>query len=211
MASASLYLTAKPSAHPVSPRLLLTTFEYLDKARPLHSVTSRNSVQPEDCFLSEGSYHAARKVLIKTEAQILRTLGYQTHVALPFTLCINYLQALDAFKDQHAQALARRAFAHLNTALLSPQLLYLTYQPPALATAAIYLAAKEVEVKLPGDEWWEVFDLDREELGFLVVAMMSMAGFAEEEAVKWGKRKVPLTADEVQSEVEKRRLLDAGE
>ena len=75
---------------------------------------------------------------------------------------------------ESGSAIARRAIAHLNTALLSPQFLYLTHQPYALATAAIYLAAREVGVKLPGNEWWEVFDVDREELGFLVVAMMSM-------------------------------------
>ncbi|GAB7350622.1 hypothetical protein MBLNU459_g1187t2 [Dothideomycetes sp. NU459] len=146
------------------------------------------------------------------EAQMLRILGYQTHVALPYTLCINYLQALEVFGGSaDGKPLAKRAFAHLNTALLSPQLLYLTHQPCALATSAIYLAAKDIGVKLPGDEWWEVFDVDREELGFLVVALTSMSGFAEDEARKWGRRTVPLTVEDVQAEIETRRMMESGE
>ena len=80
----------------------------------------------------------------------------------------------------------------------------MTHQPPALATAAIYLAAKEKGVKLPAEEWWEVFDVDREELGFLVVALISMEGFVAEEAQKWSKHKVPLTLDDVQIWLERK-------
>ena len=86
--------------------------------------------------------------------------------------------------------------------------MYVTHQPPGLATAAIYLAAREIAVKLPEDDWWEVFDTDREELGFLVVAMLSMEGFAKEEMRKWGGRKVPMTVAELVEELERRRLLD---
>jgi cyclin L len=100
--------------------------------------------------------------------------------------------------------------AHLNTALLSPQLLYLTHQPPVLATSAIYLAAREVGVKLPDGEWWEVFDTDREELGFVVVAMMSVQGFIAKEKEKWGTRKIPTTLDELENEIETRAILNGG-
>ena len=74
--------------------------------------------------------------------------------------------------------LAGRALEHLNTALLSPQLLYLTHQPTALAVAAIYLAAREVGVKVEG-EWWGVFDVEREDLGFLVVGLLSTKKWVE--------------------------------
>jgi len=148
--------------------------------------------------------------MMTLEAFILKTLGYQTHVAIPHTLCINYLQTLEVFQNDDGRAVAARAIAHLNTALLSPQLLYATHQPPALATAAIYLAAREIGISLPQDEWWEVFDTDREELGFLVAAMVSMGVFATEEAKRWGKRKVPMSTEEVESELETRQLLATG-
>jgi len=184
--------------------------EYVVSRSSVKAANGAEDGDPEACFLSEGSYQTARNALIKTEAQILRILGYQTHVALPYTLCINYMQTLDALTPSTGQELARRAFAHLNTALLSPQLLYLTHQPHALSTAAIYLAAKEVGVKLPECEWWEVFDVDREELGFLVVALTSMAGFAEAEARKWAGRKVPLTVEDTHAELERRQMLENG-
>lgn len=80
-------------------------------------------------------------------------------------------------------------------------MLYLTHQPPSLATAAIYLAAKETGIKLPDVEWWEAFDTDREELGFLVVGLLSVQNFAEEEREKWQGRRVPLTVEELEGEM----------
>lgn len=163
------------------------------------------SQQYEKSHLSEGSYQSQRLLLTKHETIILRTLGFQTHVSLPHTLAINYLQALDVFKAPSAgKQLAKRTFAHLNASLLNPQLLYLTHQPTALATAAIYLAAREVSVKLPEEEWWEAFDCDREELGFLVVAMLSIEGFAKEEKSKWNGHSVPMRVEDVDAELGRR-------
>lgn len=158
--------------------------------------------------LTEGEYEMARNRMYHVESYILRVLGFQTHVALPYSLCINYLQTLDVFPSHDGSRVAKRAFAHLNGALLSPQLIYLTHQPPAIATAAIYLAARELEVKLPEVEWWEIFDVDRETLGFLVVALQSLEGYAREERRDWGRRKVPLTKSELHGELDRRRLLE---
>ena len=218
VATAALYLGAKPSAHPVSPRQILVVFNYLC-SRLNTSVTSLSLAAASndanaaggDWVVSEGQYETARTTLYKIESHILRVLGFQTQVGLPYNLCINYLQSLDVFTSDSGSKLARRAFAQLNTALLSPQLLYLTHQPSALATAAIYLAAREVDMKLPEVEWWEVFDVDREELGFLVVALRSVEGYALEEKRKWGRRNVPMTVDDIRLEVERMQMLDNGE
>jgi hypothetical protein len=156
-------------------------------------------------FVSEGTYQTRRTQLFETEQRILHALGFQLNVALPYILAVTYLQALDVFAHPRASELAKKAIAHLNTALLSPQLLYLTHQPPSLATAAIYLAAREVGVKLPDVEWWEVFDTDREVLGFLVVGLLSVQGFAAKEKEKWGDKKIPMTVGEVQKEIELRK------
>jgi hypothetical protein len=149
-------------------------------------------------------YERRRTTLFETENRILRTLGFDVHVSLPYTLCITYLQALDVFTHPRASELAKTAIAYLNTALLSPQMLYLTHQPPQLATAAIYLAAREVGIKLPEVEWWEVFDTDREELGFLCVGMLSLEGFARMERERWEGRRVPMSVEDVESEVKRR-------
>lgn len=158
----------------------------------------------EAYYVSEGTYERRRTTLFTTEQRILRTLGFNVHANLPYTLCITYLQALDVFTHPRASELAKGAIAYLNTALLSPQLLYVTHQPPQLATAAIYLAAREVGIKLPEVEWWEVFDTDREELGFLCVGMLSVEGFVRQEKEKWESRKVPLSVEEVGMEMKRR-------
>ena len=83
-------------------------------------------------------------------------------------------------------------------------MLYLTHQPPQLATAAVYLAAREVGIKLPDAEWWEVFDTDREELGFLCVGILSVEGYAQQERAKWEGRRAPMMVEEVEREMKRR-------
>lgn len=200
MAAASLYLVAKPSANPVSPRQTLTAVKYLASTHGGRITSgSIEDISRSEWSFSEGSYDSAKNELYEIEAQILRVLGFQTHVALPYTLCINYLQTLDLFQSPRGSIVAKNAFAHLNSALLSPQLLYLTHQPSALATAAIYLAAREAGVKLAEVEWWEVFDVDREELGFLVVALRSLEGYATAEQQRWPQRNALMTIEDIRS------------
>ena len=82
-------------------------------------------------------------------------------------------------------------------------MLYLTHQPCTLATAAIYLAAREKGCKLPDVEWWEVFDCEREELGFLVVAMGSLEGVVRREIERWGEGKGMIMGEDVRGELKR--------
>lgn len=205
IAAAALYLTAKPSATPVGPKSLLTTFAYLDSLPPGSFSSQNKSVQISSSaafYLPASALETARATLYNLESHILTILGFQTHTALPHPLLITYLQTLSLIPSSSGTLVAKRALAHLNTALLSPQMLYITHQPHALATAAIYLAAREVEVKLPECEWWEVFDVEREELGFLVVAMRSVEGFVQGERQRWSERRVPVTVEHSRAEIE---------
>lgn len=65
-------------------------------------------------------------------------------------------------------------------------------------------------MKLPDVEWWEVFDTDREELGFLVVAMISMESFVKQEKEKWGTRMIPLTLDDMEAEIVRRNNVNGS-
>ncbi|KAH8732451.1 cyclin-like protein [Phaeosphaeriaceae sp. PMI808] len=211
VSAASLYAVTKLSAYPKSPRSIVNVYAYLSSLPSTFTQPSdleRKNV--ETYFVSEGTYERRRTTLFTTEQRILRTLGFNLRVNLPYTLCITYLQALDVFTHPRAPELAKRAIAHLNAALLSPQMLYLTHQPPQLATAAIYLAAREVQIKLPEVEWWEVFDTDREELGFLCVGLLSIEGFALKEREIWDGKRVPMSVGEVEAEM-KRRGAEAGD
>jgi cyclin L len=181
VSAATLYVTAKTSASPRSLRSITNVYAYLLSPTPSDS---------ESYYLSESSYISFRNRVLNIEGHVLNALGFNTHVALPHPLAITYLQTLDAFglPGNKGKDVAKRTIEYLNSALLSPQMLYLTHQPASLATAAIYLAAREIGVKMPEVEWWEVFDCEREELGFLVVGMGSLEGVARRGRGVWGEK-----------------------
>lgn len=183
--SASIYLSAKQSFYPLSPRSIINVYALLTSPNsPLPSPYEQSSPSPEHPidphahYISEGTYTHHQQNLFTTERQILTALSYTTKVVTPYTLALTYLLSLSSATP----TLSERVISHLNAALLSPQLLYLTHQPHAIAVAAIYFAARELGVNLVDEEdvaWWEVFDVGREELGFLVLAMGSSDGFVE--------------------------------
>lgn len=189
--AASIYLSAKISTTPTSPRSIINVYAFLaSKASRLSFVNPAGDAveqEPTSYFVSEGTYEKERQRLFVCESMILAGLGFETHVALPHGLALTYLQALGV----STPSLAKRVFEHLNGGLLSPQLLYLTHQPNALAVGAIYLAAREIDVKLVEQNWWEVFDVDREDLGFLVLAFGSLENFAAAEREKWNGKAIP--------------------
>ncbi|KAI0109709.1 cyclin [Nemania sp. FL0031] len=183
VSAASLFLVAKLGAHPCRPRDVCNVYTYLlSSASPLFRAQPVSPFprdpDPFTYYLSESAYTTFQTRILRLEAHILYTLSFDTHVALPHGLAVTYLQALDFCGDASRAKITRRVVAYLNTALLSPQMLYLTHQPNALAVAAIYSAARDPEIaaKMPECPWWEVFDVDREELGFLVVGMRSLEG-----------------------------------
>lgn len=225
VSAASLFLIAKLSSHPTPPRDVCNVYAYLlSPASPLFR--SQSTPPPpspplpppepdtSSYYLSESEYAAFRERILTIEADMLRALSFDTHVALPHDLAVTYLRALD-FSGSQLSTLTRRVVAYLNTALLSPQLLYLTHQPNALAVAAIYIAARDPEVaaKLPECPWYEVFDVDREELGFLVVGMRSLEGLVRKrrEEIKAFAEGVLVRPDEVAAELRRRGLKNGSD
>ena len=189
LSAAAIYLSAKNSFTPLGTRSVVNVYAYLlsSHASSLDFIKNQDPLfvgaRSQSHYVSEGDYERERLQILHHEGLLLAGIGFDIHVALPYTLALTYISALGA---GDSSKLAARVFEHLNGALLGPQLLYLTHQPNVLATAATYLAAKEVGVKLVESvNWWEVFDVGREGLGFCVMAMGSLQGFAEAEKKKW--------------------------
>ncbi|KAI9745534.1 MAG: hypothetical protein M1818_001068 [Claussenomyces sp. TS43310] len=209
VSAASIYLAAKISASPRSLRSTTNVYAYLLSPQSAldPSAVPGGRPEPTSYYLSESSYVNFRNRLLNIEGQILNALGFNMHVALPHSLAITYLQTLDVFGASYprgtGEKVGKRAVQYLNTALLGPQMLYLTHQPSALATAAIYLAARDADVKLPDLEWWEVFDTDREELGFLALGMKSLEGWVQAEKETWSTLAM-ITRSDVRAELKKR-------
>lgn len=213
LSAASIYTIAKASALPQSPRSVVNVYAYLLSCwPPSPQPRLKTKVAPDtgSFYVSEGDYQSARTILMQLESVLLRSISFTTTVALPHQLALTYLQTLGVLPSRPSaasSALAKRTLAHLNTALFSPQLLYLTHQPATLAVASIYLAAREVGVSLATCEWWEVFDVDREELGFLVVGLRSCSGWIEKEKQKWMANRCPLTIEEIEIELRGEKIL----
>ncbi|KAM7187038.1 cyclin-L2 [Rhypophila sp. PSN 637] len=210
ISAAAIYLIAKVGPSPRSPRDVCNVYAYLTSPSSsfFHAPTSPPPANnPSSYYLSETAYQAFHNRILATEARILYALSFNTHVALPHPIAITYLQAL-SFLGARKEKISKRVVAYLNTALLSPQMLYLTSQPNELAVAAIYNAAKDIGAKMPECEWWEVFDVDREVLGFLVVAMRGVEAWAKKmrEDVPSMAKGGMIARRDIEEEMEKRGL-----
>lgn len=62
---------------------------------------------------------------------------------------------------------------------------------------------------MPEAEWWEVFDVEREELGFLVVGMRSLEGVARKGKEIFGD-KMMVTRDDVTEELGNRGFVPSN-
>lgn len=215
--AAALYLVAKLGPSPASPRNIANVYTYLLSPhstlfRPQTAAAPKPPDNASSYTPSEAEYQRFHATVLSLEARILYSLAFDTHVALPHPLAITYLQALDFFAlpDKPSKnALAGLAVRYLNAALLSPQQLYVTHQPPALAVAAVYNAARDLGAKMPECAWWEVFDVEREELGFLVVGMRSLDGWVrqvKEDGLLGGLAEGMVSRKLVEREMEKRGL-----
>ena len=220
ISAACLFLAAKLSPFPVSPRSTIAVYRFLlshssrlstDVKKPWSDPPTSEEI--DAAFLSEGAYFSERQTLHLHESLILRSLSFRTTVHLPYHLALTYLQTLGTLPappTSKSRELALRAIQHLNTALLSPQLLYLTHQPHALAVASVYLAARECGVRLVEGEWWEVFDVDREELGFLVMSLRSCEAWMMQEQDRWrGRESSLLRVDSLAEEIRGRKGADS--
>ncbi|CAK7199745.1 hypothetical protein SEUCBS139899_002428 [Sporothrix eucalyptigena] len=172
VSAAAVFLVAKTGPIPRSARDVANVYHYLAVAGSDGSLAS-----------DDNEYANFHTQVLVCETRLLDALAFEMHVALPHPLAVTYLQALSFLGvpgPPEESPLAHRAIRYLNTALLSPQLLYVTHQPHELAVAALYNAARDIGASLPdaAGPWWEVFDVDRETLGFLAVALRSVASWA---------------------------------
>ncbi|KAI9475361.1 Fanconi anemia protein FancD2 nuclease-domain-containing protein [Zychaea mexicana] len=107
---------------------------------------------PLDAF-SQQAYDL-KNMIITGEMQILKRLGFNVHVELPYGLMINYLRILGLEEDEKV---AGKAWNYLNDGLRSN--VYATYEPATIACAAIWLACRDHTIKLPPD-WYLLFDTE---------------------------------------------------
>ncbi|KDN40263.1 cyclin-like protein [Tilletiaria anomala UBC 951] len=191
----ALFLATKLEETPVRLRDLINVFDYLMR-RALHyskyNPGPRLAPRPhgkqratEDDLPAQGSraaavppfvykpqaYHAqefydAKDAMVIAEIQILKRLGFNVQVNLPYATMINYLQLLGLTDTHRYPGVAQRAWSFLNDALQTP--VYCLFPPHNIACAAVYLTAITAQppISLPQEPapWHALFDASEGEL-----------------------------------------------
>ncbi|KIK06617.1 hypothetical protein K443DRAFT_674278 [Laccaria amethystina LaAM-08-1] len=159
----ALYLASKLEECPLRMRDLINVYDLLLQ-RAAHSAGPKSDqpfhYYPMSYFGS--TFYDLKDALVVSEMQILKRLGFNVHVVLPYGTLINYLRVLGLTSHQDAST---RAWGYLNDALQTP--VYALYQIPTIVSAAILLTIRHLNISLPSTPptcWWELFDANWEDV-----------------------------------------------
>ena|ERR1700761_3375099 len=106
----ALYLASKLEECPIRMRDLINIYDLL-LSRARHSSTSEFQYKPMTYFSSR--FYEMKDALVIAEMQILKRLGFNVSVVLPYGTLVNYLQVLDIVSREQV---CQRAWAYLNDA-----------------------------------------------------------------------------------------------
>eukprot|EP00124_Ichthyophonus_hoferi_P004477 Ihof_evm3s499 gene=Ihof_evmTU3s499 len=133
-----------------------------------HHIVQRRAGKPETPLNPErASYTDLKNFVIKAERRVLKELGFNVHIQHPHKLIINYLNLLGLDN----QVLGQTAYNYMNDSFRTNA--FCRFQPPTIACATIWLAARNCEVKL-ADRWWEVFDSTLNDIKEVAASIMSL-------------------------------------
>ncbi|EKM82819.1 hypothetical protein AGABI1DRAFT_89509 [Agaricus bisporus var. burnettii JB137-S8] len=159
----ALYLASKLEECPIRMRDLINVYDVLLQ-RAAHSISPKADTPfkyyPMSYFGT--SFYDLKEALVVAEMQVLKRLGFDVHVVLPYGTLVNYLQVLGLIK--HGTA-CTRAWGYLNDAFQTP--VYALYQVPTIVCAAILLTVRHLGLSLPSEAphcWWELFDAAWEDM-----------------------------------------------
>ncbi|THH04693.1 hypothetical protein EW145_g5323 [Phellinidium pouzarii] len=164
----ALYLASKLEECPVRMRDLINVYDLLlQRAAHERSAASKALLNPIEVLpefkYTPMSYFAQafydmKDALVVAEMQILKRLGFNVLVVLPYGTLVNYLRVLGLINREDV---SQRAWGYLNDALQTP--VYALYPVPTIVSAAILLTARHLRIPLPSEPpncWWELFDAE---------------------------------------------------
>ena len=178
----ALYLASKLEECPLRMRDLINVYDLLLQ-RAAHTVASTSSSHPPPDFkYAPMSYfgntcYDLKDALVVSEMQILKRLGFNVHVVLPYGTLVNYMRLLGLTGREDAVS---KAWGYLNDAYVSPRFrkddyvdalplhrlqtpVYALFAVPTIVSAAILLTVRHLGISLPStpeNSWWELFDAE---------------------------------------------------
>jgi len=164
----ALYLASKLQECPVRMRDLINVYDILIQrtAHKRKALASRDPHTPELKYAPMSyfgnTFYDLKDALVVSEMQILKRLGFNVNVVLPYGTLVNYLRLLGLTGRDDV---CRRAWGYLNDALQTP--VYALYAVPTIISAAILLTTRHCDVSLPSNPphcWWLLFDAEWEDI-----------------------------------------------
>lgn len=145
----ALYLASKLEECQLRIRDLVNVYDLLlQKADwEASSRTGQFSYMPHPYFSS--TFYDLRDSIVVAEMQLLKRLGFNTQVVLPYNTLVNYARVLGI------ESVVERAWGYLNDALQTP--VYATNAVPDIVCASILLSTRFMTISLPAD-WPLLFD-----------------------------------------------------
>ncbi|EPQ58403.1 cyclin-like protein [Gloeophyllum trabeum ATCC 11539] len=158
----ALYLASKLEECPLRMRDLINVYDLLLQ-RAAHSLKPEGKefkYTPMSYF--GNTFYDLKDALVVAEMQLLKRLGFDVHVVLPYGTLVNYMRLLDLTGREDAVS---RAWGYLNDALQTP--VYASYPVQTIVSAAILLATRHLGIPLPSTPpncWWDLFDAEWEDV-----------------------------------------------
>ncbi|BEJ16743.1 hypothetical protein CspHIS471_0601440 [Cutaneotrichosporon sp. HIS471] len=181
-----LYLATKLNETPTRLRDIINTYMFLQaRVRHLLSLPAGSPLvrdlapgsKEEDIWkgfsFSVPSFHSTvfwewKEAIQYNELQVLKRLGFNMQVDLPYSHVINYLKILDLVFDD---GVAQLCWSILNDALLTP--LYAQHPTHVLAVASITLATRLRHLALP-EGWYLLFDVIWDDVAPVCAAIVQL-------------------------------------
>ncbi|KAF9262116.1 cyclin-L1 [Marasmius fiardii PR-910] len=156
----ALYLASKLEECPLRMRDLINVYDLIQQYHH-HSLTGSSDFRYSPMSYFGSTFYDLKDALVVAEMQILKRLGFNVHVVLPYGSLINYLRVLGLMRED----VVERAWGYLNDGMQTP--VFSLYQVPTIVSAAIYLSTRHLGISLPCKPphcWWELFDAEWEDM-----------------------------------------------
>jgi hypothetical protein len=112
----ALYLASKLEECPLRMRDVINVYDVLIQQARHQSTSPDNPFHYESMSYFSQTYYDMKDTLIVAEMQLLKRLGFDVHVVLPYGTLINYLRVLNLLDDPKA---CERSWGYLNDAYVS--------------------------------------------------------------------------------------------
>ncbi|KAJ8581693.1 cyclin-like protein [Rhizopogon salebrosus TDB-379] len=158
----ALYLASKLEECPPRIRDLINVYDLLLQRNTHTLAKGKETFKYAPMSYFGNTFYDLKDALVVAEMQILKRLGFNVHVVLPYGTLINYLRVLGLTSRKDACA---KAWGYLNDALQTP--VYALYAVPTIVSAAILLASRHLDIALPSSPpncWWDLFDAPWEDV-----------------------------------------------